>query len=399
MSQAADKRPEPLPLDGVRVVDLTINVAGPFATLVLGDLGATVTKIEPAKGDDARRLAPVVGNGSAYFFGINRNKRSVALNLRDAGDKALLLELLESADVLVTNLRPGSLLDLQLDYESLKSSYPELIYADLSGYGNEGAERDLPGYDMILQARSGLMSINGEPDSPPSRVAVSILDMGSGLWLALGVLGALRLRASTGRGTRVSTSLLEVGASLMTYDAAAFQLTGELPERRGSEHPAFAPYGAYRTRDGYVAIGVGADRLFERLARALEQESWLEDPRFATNQARVRNRHELRRLLETAFADRTTSEIVSMLREAEVPADAVTDIAEVLADPQLAELDVWLEVEVGDDSAEGTLKLRTPGLPLRFSQERPPVRLAPPELDSAGPELRDTARAPTVAKA
>jgi crotonobetainyl-CoA:carnitine CoA-transferase CaiB-like acyl-CoA transferase len=251
---------------------------------------------------------------------------------------------------------------------------------------------------MVLQARSGLMSINGEPESAPSRVAVSILDMGSGLWLALGVLGALRVRAATGRGTRVSTSLLEVGASFMTYDAAAFQLTGELPERRGSEHPAFAPYGAYRTSDGYVAIGVGADRLFERLARALKQEGWLDDQRFATNHARVRNRQELRRLLENEFATRTTREIVSTLREAEVPADAVADIAQVLSDPQLAALDAWLDVEVSDAARE-TIQLRIPGLPLRFSQQRPPVRLAPPELDSSGSELRDPVRAATAAEA
>jgi crotonobetainyl-CoA:carnitine CoA-transferase CaiB-like acyl-CoA transferase len=372
-----------LPLTGVRVVDVTINVAGPFASLILADLGATVLKVEPPKGDDARRLAPVLGGGSAYFFGINRNKQSVALNLRDSEDRELLFGALETADVLVTNLRPNSLRELGLDFDSFHDGYPHLIYGDLSGYGNEGPERDRPGYDMVLQARSGLMSVNGDRESAPSRVGVSILDMGAGLWLALGVVAALRLRDATGRGTRVSTSLLEVGASFMTYDVAAFQLTGKLPERRGSEHPAFAPYGAYRTQDGYVALGVGADRLFERLALALGRPEWLSDEGFATNEARVANRRELRLLLERELAHHTTRHAVELLQAAEVPADAVADVGEVLGDPQLAELDAWVDVET---QAAG--RLRVPGLPLRFGQERPPVREQPPDLDSAREALR-----------
>jgi CoA:oxalate CoA-transferase len=392
MSGSSDQVPssDRLPLAGIRVVDVTINVAGPFASLILADLGASVLKVEPPKGDDARRLAPVLGGGSAYFFGINRNKQSVALNLRDPDDRELLFAALETADVMVTNLRPNSLRDLGLDFDSLQEAYPHLIYGDLSGYGNQGAEQERPGYDMILQARSGLMSVNGEPDSAPSRVGVSILDMGTGLWLALGVVAALRLRDATGRGTRVSTSLLEVGASFMTYDVAAFQLTGELPERRGSEHPAFAPYGAYRTQDGYVALGVGADRLFERLALALGRPEWLADERFASNEARVQNRRELRLLLEREFANHTTHSAVELLREAEVPTDAVADVEQVLADPQLEELDAWVDVEV---PAPGRRRLRVPGLPLRFGQKRPPVRHQPPELDSGAQALRDEIRA------
>jgi len=293
---------------------------------------------------------------------------------------------------MVTNLRPGTLRDRGLDFDSLNDLYPHLIYADLSGYGNQGAEQERPGYDMVLQARAGLMSVNGDMASPPSRVGVSILDMGTGLWLALGVLAALRLRDLTGRGDRVSTSLLEVGASFMTYDFAAFQLTGELPQRRGSEHPAFAPYGAYRTLDGYVALGIGADRLFERLALALDRGAWVTDARFASNEARVANRAELRVLLEREFEQRTTSDVIEVLNKAEVPADVVADVDQVLVDPQLAELDAWVDVPIPQGAGSDKRQLRVPGSPLRFGQRRPPVREGPPELGSGSQALYDEIR-------
>ncbi|MGH2636046.1 MAG: CaiB/BaiF CoA transferase family protein, partial [Actinomycetota bacterium] len=346
-----------LPLDGVRVVDVTLNIAGPYGTMILGDLGADVLKIErPGVGDDARRMTPAVGDGSAYFAAINRNKRSVALDLRDGADRARLEELLGHADVFTTNLLPGKLEALDLTFDEIHGRFPRLVYAEIGGYG-DGPEQERPGYDMVLQARSGLMSVTGEPGRPPARVGVSILDMGAGIWLAVGVLAALRERDRTGAGIRVATSLLEVGAAYMAYDLAAYQLTGAAPGPRGSGHPAFAPYGAFRTADGWLALGVGADHLFRRLAEGVGRPEWLEDERFAKNGDRVANRVALGELLEAVLAERPVAEWVPRLRAAGVPVDEVADVDRVLGDEQLEAVGVWVDVP-----ADGAV-LRQPGLP------------------------------------
>ena len=362
-----------MPLDGVRVVDLTFNISGPYGTMILADLGADVVKVERPDGDDARRMAPVHGDGSAYYFAINRNKRSVTLDIKADADRARVWELLARADVFVTNMVASKLTALGLDFESVNARCPRTIYADITGYGVGGSEGDRPGYDMVLQARSGLMSVTGEQGRPPVRVGVSILDMGAGLWLALGVLAALRLRETTGQGSRVSTSLLEVGAAYMAYDLAAYELTGMRPEPRGSGHPAFAPYAVFRAADGFVAIGVGADRLFVRLAAALARAEWVEDPRFATNEDRVRNRDALRTEIESRLAEAPVAEWVERLRAAGVPVDEAADVARVLDDPQLASVQAWLEIPIGEGAT-----LRQPGLPIRLGGRRPPVRRAPP---------------------
>ena len=245
-----------LPLSGLRVLDLTLNIAGPFATMILGDLGADVTKVErPPLGDDARRMVPTNGDASAYFLAINRNKHSVMLDLRDDTSRQRFCSLISTSDVFVTNLRRDSLVEFGLTYERVHEMAPRVIYADISAYGNTGPDADRAGYDMVLQARSGLMSVNGEAGRPPVRVGVSILDMGAGIWLALGVLAALQERQRTGLGTQVSTSLLETGASFMGYDVASYGLTGEIPGRRGTEHPAFGPtaYFAAGTRPSLLS--------------------------------------------------------------------------------------------------------------------------------------------------
>jgi crotonobetainyl-CoA:carnitine CoA-transferase CaiB-like acyl-CoA transferase len=363
-----------LPLDGVRVVDLTLNIAGPYGTMILADLGADVLKIErPGVGDDARRMAPVAGASSAYFAAINRNKRSVVLDLDGDEDRTRLEELLGDADVFATNLLPGKLARRGLGFEELRERFPRLIYADVGGYG-DGPEQDRPGYDMVLQARSGLMSVTGEPGRSPVRVGVSILDMGAGIWLALGVLAALRLRDTTGVGTRVATSLLEVGAAYMAYDLAAYAITGAVPVPRGSGHPAFAPYGAFRASDGWVALGVGADHLFARLAEAVGRPEWVGDERYATNAERVAHREALRGELEAALAELPVAEWVARLRSAGVPVDRVADVAALLEDEQLDAVRVWLDVP-----ADGRT-LRQPGLPVRVGRERSGVRRPPPGL-------------------
>lgn len=374
-----------LPLRDIRVVDLTMNISGPYGTMILGDLGASVIKIErPGGGDDARRMTPVVGDSSAYFMAVNRNKRSLTLALDDASDRETFESLLADADVFVTNWRPQKLAAFSLDDDSMRSRHPGLVYADITAYGNNGPEAVRAGYDMVLQARSGLMSVNGEPGGAPVRVGVSILDMGSGIWLALGVLAALRERDSTGVGGQVSTSLLEVGAAFMAYDAIAYQLTGNLPTRRGSGHPAFAPYGVFRCGSGTaLTIGVGADHIFSRLAAAVGAPEWGDDPRFSTNAARIEHVSLLTEHLEARLADRTATEWTAILAAADVPADQVADVSEVLNDPQLADNEMWVEDPRPVDDrggGSGARRVVAPGIPLRFDQRRPQARLPAPPL-------------------
>ena len=337
-----------LPLSGLRVLDLTLNIAGPFATMILGDLGAEVTKVErPPLGDDARRMVPTNGGTSAYFLAINRNKRSVMLDLRDSKSRERFWSLLSASDVFVTNLRRDNLIEFGLTYDQVHATAPRVVYADISAYGNAGPEADRAGYDMVLQARSGLMSVNGEAGRPPVRVGVSILDMGAGTWLALGVLAALQERQRTGLGTQVSTSLLETGASFMGYDIASHGLTGEVPGRRGTEHPAFGPYGVFSCRDAtYLAIGAGSDQLFARLAVALGRPEWIEDPRFSDNTGRIAHRVALRQVLEQRLGEHTAGEWATTLRGAAVPADEVADVDKVLRDEQLDALGFWLDTPV-----------------------------------------------------
>jgi crotonobetainyl-CoA:carnitine CoA-transferase CaiB-like acyl-CoA transferase len=281
-------------------------------------------------------------------------------------------------------MRARKLAALGLDYDSLHEIHPRLVYADISGYGNIGPDADRPGYDMVLQARSGIMSLTGEPGRPPVRVGVSILDMGSGLWLALGVLAALRARDLTNEGCRVSTSLFEVGAAFMAYDIAVFEMTGAIAQPRGSNHPAFSPYGLFRAEDSYVAIGGGGDHLFARFAEALGRRDWAEDPRFATNSARVVNQDDLRSEIEGELQDRPAADWIRLLSAAGVPADEVSNAARILVDEQLQALDYWLDVPLPNREGEDPRSLRQPGMPIRLSQMRPPVRYGPPPLEPAG---------------
>ncbi len=371
----------PLPLEGVRVLEVGANIAGPYGAMVLGDLGADVLKIEPPGGDDARRMAPVTDDSSAYFSAINRNKRSVVLDLATVDGRRELDRLLADADVLVTNLRFDSLKGLRLDCDSVLNAHPHLVYADISAYGSRGADALRSGYDSVLQARSGVMGVTGEEHRPPVRVGVSILDMGSGLWLALGVLGALRLRERTGRGARVSTSLLEVGAAFLAYHLAALQITGSAPPRQGTGHPAIEPYGVFATGEGDLSIGVGGDKVFERFARVLGAEWLTTDERFSTNPARVANRLELRQVLEGLLATRSAKEWDGLLGREGIPASRVCSVDDVLADEQLEALDAWVDQPVSEGS-EHTLRL--PGTPVAFDQRRLQPRLPPPRLGSDG---------------
>ena len=385
MSSSEDDAVDLGPLTGIRVIDLTSNVAAPFGSVILADLGADVLHVEAPKGDDCRRMAPSFGHGSAYFSVVNRNKSCISLDIRTPKDRSLLDDLIAEADVFVTNLRPGKLTALRLDAASLVGPYPRLIHASLSAYGQSGSERDKPGYDAVLQARTGIASVTGESDGPPVRSGVSILDVGAGTWLALGVLAALYERQVTGRGRAVSTSLFETGASWVSYHLAAHQVTGNPSQRHGSGHPAFAPYGIYRTQEGEICIGIGGDHLFEELCDAIGRNDLVDDERFHSNSDRAQNVDELRTELERTFESRSAVDWARALSDRGLPVDAVNQPEELLTDPQSRETGVLQDL-IGPHGRP----MRIPGLPITFNGERPRFRSPAPELsDPDHSSLRD----------
>ena len=352
-----------LPLEGVVVVDLTSNIAAPFGSAILADLGANVVHIEPSTGDDSRRMSPTDADASAYFYVVNRNKRFTTLDLRVNSDRDSLHELLAGADVFVTNLRLRTLMELGLDQQALAESFPELISAYLNAYGPHPTVVNAPGYDGVVQARTGITGVTGGAE--PARAGVSVLDMGSGMWLAIGVLSALYQRTLTGVGSTVATSLFETGVAWSSYHLVAHQLTGEASNRSGTGHPAFAPYGLFQTIDGPIMIGVGGDAVFARLAETLGHGELLLDSRFATNTSRIAHSIELTAIIEMALSHYTREEAVLLLRTADVPAD-------VLALPE----DLLEDVAAAQQLASVDLKgksIYVPALPLRINGEYPPV--------------------------
>lgn len=358
-----------LPLAGIRVVDLTSNIAAPFAGAVLADLGADVVHVESRGGDDSRRMSPRVGDTSAYWHVVNRNKEVLRLDIREDDDRARLDDLLTGSDVFITNLRPAKLAKYALDAGSLTATHPRLIHASLSAYGDAGDERDRAGYDAVLQARTGIAEVTGTHDGPPVRAGVSILDVGSGTWLALGVLAALLNRQATGRGGAVATSLFETGANWVAYHVAANQISGEPSDRHGSGHPAFAPYGIFATKDHQVCLGIGGDDLFRRLCVALGRPELADDPGYALNVDRVANNAKLRMTLESILGELTAADVIGRLERHGVACDLVQKPEELLTDPQAIATGVFITEPV-----EGFGDLRFPGLPLTFDGERPQVR-------------------------
>lgn len=343
-------------LHGIRVVELTSNIAAPFAGEVLAQFGADVTHIEPPQGDDSRRMSPVIGEESAYFRVVNAGKDCVSHDLRDPEEVQQVHDLLAHADVFVTNMRPHRLVELALDAEALTSQFPRLITGYLTAYGDHTSEANQSGYDGVVQARTGIVSVTGE--SEPARAGVSILDIGSGTWLALGIVAALYDREKTGRGSSIATSLMETGVHWSAYHLAAYQVTHEASRRHGTGHPAFAPYGIYPTANGEILIGVGGDAVFARLTQALSMEWMLIDPRFATNAARVANNIALSEELTQALASLTQESAMEKLRAHDVPADLVQQPEDLLRDPSAQE-------QLGEHD------FRIPALPLRINQRYP----------------------------
>ncbi len=364
-------------LTGLTVLDLTRVLSGPFATMTLADLGADVVKIEqPGTGDDTRQWGPPFqGDEAAYFLSVNRNKRSLAVDLKLTDGLALVRDLARRADVVVENFRPGTAARLGLGYDDLSADNPGLVYASISGYGQTGPDSHRAGYDAIAQARSGIMSVTGEADGPPVRVGVSSADLVAGMWAVIGILAALRERDRSGQGQWVDISLLDGSVSWLTYVAAGYFATGTRPPRYGSAHPTIAPYQGFATKDGELMLAVGNDAIWRRFAPAAGLDELVADPRFATNPLRVSHRDELLPLVADAMASRTSAQWVEVLDAAGVPVGPIQTVDEVVTDPQVLARGMVGEVE---HPTAGTL--RTIGCPVRLTATPPQVRTAPPLL-------------------
>lgn len=366
------------PLDGVRVVDLSRIVAGPLATQIFGDYGAEVIKIEqPGVGDDSRAwVPPKAPDGSAaYFFSINRNKKSVTLNLKHPRGKVLLKALVARADVVIENFKPGTMEDLGLDYSVLSRENPRLIYCQISGFGNSGPARERAGYDSILQGITGLMSITGEREGPPVKAGVALIDEITALYAHGAILAALLHRERTGQGQKVECSLLESGVAAMMNAATAYLVAGAVQGRWGSAHESLVPYQAFRARDGYLIIGAGNDRLWKAFCEVIGAPEWADDPRFDTNLKRVERREELVRLIEARLQARSRDQWIAAFAAAGLPTGPINTVDQVFRDPQVLHRGMVQEIE---HPTAGRVKLV--GIPVKFTATPGEIRLPPPLL-------------------
>jgi crotonobetainyl-CoA:carnitine CoA-transferase CaiB-like acyl-CoA transferase len=362
------------PLQGITVLDLTRVLSGPYCTMMLADMGARVIKVEqPGKGDDTRGWGPPFMNGeSAYFLSINRNKESVTLDFKHPDGRAILDRLLERADVLVENFRPGSLTKLGLDYASLAARFPRLVYCSVSGFGHTGPRAKEAGYDAVIQAEGGLMSITGAADGPPYRLGVAIADIVSGMFAAQGITAALFARERTGRGQEVDVSMLDSVVALLTYQAGIYFATGAAPPRLGNRHPTIVPYETFRASDGDFVVAVGNDDQWQRFCRVT---GFAAADRFGTNRDRVTHYAELKPALDRCLAGAPRAHWIDALKAAGVPCGSVRDLHDVFTDPQTLARDMLVELE---HKTAGLLKVT--GTPLKFSETPGSVRTAPPLL-------------------
>lgn len=365
------------PLEGLRVLDLSRVLAGPVCSMLLGDLGADVLKVEqPGVGDETRSWGPPFYKGeSAYFLAINRNKRSLTLNLKDPRGLALLTRLVQASDILIQNFRPGTLARLGLGYAEAARLNGRLIYASVTAYGSSGPGAAKPGYDFIAQGVGGLMSITGLPDGPPTKVGVAVVDVVAGLLLTGLILAALHRRERTGRGEDVETSLLQAAVALLINVASNYLVSGEVPGRWGNAHANIVPYQTFATADGHLNVAIANDGLWRTFCQIIGEPSWAEDPEFATNAARTRNRERLVPLLAARFARLPTAAWLTRLEAAGLPCGPVNTVAEVLADPAVRHLKMVQEVE------HPTLgKVPLLGIPFTLAGSPSVIRRPPPRL-------------------
>jgi len=374
------------PLKGVRVLDLSRVLAGPFCSMILSDLGAEVIKIEiPGSGDDTRAYPPFINSVSSYFLSVNRGKKSVTLNLKTKEAREVLHRLSEKCDVLIENFRPGVTERLGVDYKTIHQLSPRLVYCSISSFGQTGPYASWPGYDLIVQGMGGLIGITGEPDRPPVRVGVAVTDIGAGMWAAIAILAALRTRDETGRGQYVDVSMMDCSVAWMTYMAGSYFATGGVPPRMGSAHPSIVPYQGFETADDkHILVAVGNDSLWALFCKGMGLKDLVDDERYLTADKRVENRGTLIPFLEKEFKKQTRDEWLKKLGEVGVPCGPVYMIDEIFSDSQVLHRGMVIEME---HPQAGTIKQIGP--PLKFS-ETPCIVGSPPPLlgDSTEEVLR-----------
>lgn len=372
------------PLKGVRVLDLSRVLAGPYCSMTLSDLGAEIIKVEiPGRGDDTRAYPPFVEGVSSYFMSLNRGKKSLTLNLKEDDGVKVLHKLVKECDVVLENFRPGVTKRLNVDYETLKKFKSDLIYCSISSYGQTGPYASWPGYDLIIQGMSGIMGITGEPDRPPVRVGIAVTDLNAGMYGVIAILSALRVRNQTGKGQYLDVSMMDTAVSWMTYIAGSYFANGKVPPRMGGAHPSIVPYQVFGTDDGkYLLIGCGNDRLFSSLCAVIGLESLIDDPLYSNNEARVQNRRTLIPIIQNEFLKSSRDTWLSKLRANGVPCAPVNTINEVFSDPQLLHRDMLVEMnhpKIGD--------IKQIGFPLKFSKTPCVIDTPPPILGEHTDEI------------
>ncbi|HEV7416105.1 MAG TPA: CoA transferase [Tianweitania sediminis] len=377
-----DENPPRLPLDGIRVIDLTRVLSGPFCTMMLGDMGAEVIKVETGEGDPIRSQGTLRDGFSWYYAAFNRNKKSVLLDLRSDDGRAALGRLIASADVLVDNFRPGVLAKMGFGKDRLNELNPRLVTAQVNGFGSTGPYVDRPAFDFIAQAMSGLMSVNGFAGGEPVRSAQPITDLVAGLYLAFGIVNALRARDLNGEGQHVEAAMVNGAISMMAYLASEYFVTGRLPQRTGNDHPLVAPYGLYKTADGEIAVAPSNDVILRKFLASLDLEHLLDDSRFDTNAKRFQRRAELHDLIDGALARDTSEAWIARINAAGVPCGRVQDIAQAFADPQVIAQEMAIDV---DHPGHGAVRML--GFPVKLDGTPCTVRHPAPELGQHSKEV------------
>jgi formyl-CoA transferase len=373
-----------LPLTGIRVLDLSRILAGPYCTMLLGDLGAEVVKVErPGTGDDTRTWGPPFAGGeSAYYLCCNRNKRSIAIDLKSPQGVELVKEFVHTSDVVVENFTPGLMKQFGLDYEALREINPRLVYCSISAYGQDGPYRDRPGYDMVLSAVGGLMWITGEKDGDPCKVGVAITDVVTGVYASGAITASLLWRERSGKGQYIDCSLLDVQASVLANIASNYLVAGKEATRWGTAHESIVPYQVFHTKDRPIAIGVANQKLWVKFCKVTGKEEWIDDPRFASNPKRVENRELIIALVAEVMAQKTCDEWMELLVNASIPCGPVNDMEHLFADPQVLHRDMVVEVPHPTIGA-----LRLGGIPVKYSQTPGTVRFPPPLLGEHTDEI------------
>ncbi|PKB77064.1 MAG: formyl-CoA transferase [SAR202 cluster bacterium MP-SAtl-SRR3965592-G1] len=374
-------------LDKIKVVDLTRTLAGPFCTMLMGDMGAEVIKVEePTGGDETRKWTPFVNGESTQFLTFNRNKRSLSVNLKEREGLKIVQDLAADADVMIESFRAGTLDRLGLGYEAIKKTNPGVVYCSISGYGRTGPMADMPGYDLLIQAYSGLMSLTGDPEGSPLRIGFSLVDLFTGMMAYGTILTALRQRDQTGKGQWVESALLDGQVAALSYHATGFMGTGVEPKRMGSGHPSLVPYQSFSASDGQFIIGCANQGLWERMCRAIGQDAMLDDPRYTTNTDRVEHRAECVGELSAVFAQKTTAHWVDLIVEAGVPCGPINTVADVVSNPQVLARNMIAEVD-----HPNIPNLKFPGSPLKLTDSPATIRRVPPMLGQHNEEILEEA--------